>query len=939
MEEEEKLKQEGNGEKKTDFGLIKPSKIEDEMQESYLDYAMSVIVSRALPDVRDGLKPVHRRILYAMNQLGLTSKAKYRKSAAVVGETLARYHPHGDIAVYDSLVRMAQDFAMRYPLVDGQGNFGSVDGDPPSAQRYSEARMTSFAEELLADIDKETIPFMDNYDGTTKEPVVLPAKIPNLLLNGTMGIAVGMATNIPPHNLSEIADALIHLIENPEATVEDLLEFIKGPDFPTGGIIYDFKEIKEAYATGRGRIVMRGVANIEESGAGKTQIIISEIPYGVNKANLVLKIAELVKNKKIDGVSGLRDESDRKGIRIVIDLKRDAFPQKILNALYKFTPLQETFHLNMLALVDGLVPKVLTLKMVLGEWLSHRKIVVTKRCEFELKKAKDRAHILEGFKKALAHLEEVVQTIKKSESREHALQNLIKKFALDEIQANAILDMRLSALSQLERKRILDELEEKITLISNLSDILTHPVKILGLIKKELIEIKEKYGDKRKTKMIRGAVGTLTDSDLIPNEEVVVALTASNYIKRTPIALYRSQARGGKGVMGMEMKEEDGIKHLLATYNLDNILFFTNQGRVFQTKIYEIPAASRIAKGTAIVNLISLGPEEKVTSMIALKEGQSGYLFMATKKGIVKKTPLSDYQTVRKNGLITIRLDKGDELSWVRLTRGDDEIILITKNGQAIRFKEKNVRPQGRATHGVRGIRLKTDDKLVGMDIAKKDSDLLIVSEKGLGKRTPVRLFKTQSRGGSGVICQRINEKTGKVVDAHITGQAVKGVILVSKLGQIIRIPYKKIPSLGRATQGVRLMRLNQKDSVASMTYTTKEKEVDEVQAKKTITKAPAPKGRGLASGGKKPKVKVHKYKPVPTPALKVKIHTYEQPKKEGAMKKESLSRPLFVKKPIVKKPKPLPTPKILRQASSKSEPPKGDPNYWGADKTVWKKR
>lgn len=933
MPDQEKNKQiEGNGERKTDFGLIKPSNIEDEMQGSYLDYAMSVIVSRALPDVRDGLKPVHRRILYAMHQMGLTSKAKFRKSATVVGEVLGKYHPHGDIAVYDSLVRMAQDFAMRYPLVNGQGNFGSIDNDPPAAQRYTEAKMAPIAEELLADIDKETIPFMDNYDGTTKEPVVLPSKLPNLLLNGTMGIAVGMATNIPPHNIGEVLDATIYLIENPEATVEDLLKFIKGPDFPTGGIIYDFQEIKEAYATGKGKIVMRGVANIEGVETGKAQIIISEIPYGVNKADLVSKIAELVKNKKIDGISGLRDESDRKGIRIVIELKRDAFPQKILNALYKLTPLQETFHLNMLALVDGLVPRVLNLKMVLEEWLSHRKIVVTKRCQYELKKTKERVHILEGFKKALDHLEEVIQTIKNSESRETALQNLIKKFALDEIQANAILDMRLSALSRLERKGILDELEKKLAFIEYLEDILAHPVKILNIIKKELIEIKEKYGDERKTKLVKEATKKLTDSDLIPNEEVVIALTTSNYIKRTPIALYRSQARGGKGVMGMEMKEEDGIKHLLSAYNLDNILFFTNKGRVFQTKIYEIPIASRIAKGTAIVNLISLGPEEKVTSMITLKEGQSGYLFMATQKGIVKKTPLSDYQTVKKNGLIAIRLDKGDELSWVRLTSGDDEIILITRNGQAIRFKEKNVRPQTRATRGVRGIRLKDNDRLVGMDIAKKDSDLLIVSENGLGKRTPIRLFKTQSRGGSGVICQRVNEKTGKVVNGHITSRDTKSIILVSKLGQIIRIPYKKIPSLGRATQGVRLMKLNQNDSVASMTYTTKEKEMTESDSekpkikKKTIIKV------------QKPKIKIHSYKITQKQKKegmmsKVKIHTYEQPKKE------SLSSPLFVKKPIVKKPKPLPTPKILKQASSKSEPPKGEPNYWGTDKTLWKKK
>jgi DNA gyrase subunit A len=846
--------------KKTEFGLVKPTQIEKEMQTSYLDYAMSVIVARALPDVRDGLKPVHRRILYAMHQLGLTSKAKYRKSAAITGETLAKYHPHGDVAVYDSLVRMAQDFTMRYPLINGQGNFGSIDNDPPAAQRYTEAKMTAIAEELLADIEKETIPFMDNYDGTTKEPVVLPAKLPTLLLNGTMGIAVGMATNIPPHNLNEVLDACIHLIKNPDATTDELFQFIKGPDFPTGGIIYDFKEIKEAYSTGRGRIVMRGKAEIVKAEKGKRdQIIISEIPYGVNKAELVLKIADLIKTRKIEGVSDLRDESDREGIRIVLDLKKDTFPQKILNSLFKYTQLQETFHLNMLALIDGLVPRVLNLKMVLEEWLKHRRIVVKRRCEYELRRAKERAHILEGLKKALEHLDEVIQTIKKSETRESAFSNLIKGFGLDAVQAEAILDMRLSTLAALERKRILDELKDKLATIAYLEDVLAHPAKISDIIREELVELKKKYGDPRRTKVVTGSVGQLTDTDLIPNEEVIVTLTASNYIKRTPVNLYRSQKRGGKGVIGMEMVEDDGIKHLLTAHNLDNILFFTNLGRVYQTKVYEIPAAGRLAKGVALVNLISLNAQEKVTSVVTLKDEETGsldnHLFMATQKGIIKKTALSHYKTVRKNGLIAIRLDNDDILSWARLTSGNDEVILTTQNGLAIRFREKDVRPMSRPTRGVIGIRLDKDDKVVGMDIVKKDHDLLIVTENGLGKRTPLRLFKTQKRGGKGLIAQRVNAKTGTVVSACVTSKDVKDVILVSKLGQIIRIPYKKISVLGRATQGVKLMRLNQKDLVASVTYVRREKETEDLPT---------------------PEVKINAYKTIPNHTAKVKIRSYK---------------------------------------------------------------
>lgn len=910
---EEKQEQQGNGEEKTDFGLVKPSKIEEEMKEAYLDYAMSVIISRALPDVRDGLKPVHRRILYAMSEMGLNSKAKYRKSAAVTGQTMAKYHPHGDIPVYDSLVRMAQDFAMRYPLVDGQGNFGSIDGDPPAAQRYTECRMTPISEELLSDIEKETVNFMDNYDGTTKEPVVLPASLPNLLLNGTMGIAVGMATNIPPHNLSEVLDATIHLIDNPEASIDDLLKFIKGPDFPTGGVIYDFKEIKEAYATGKGKILIRGVAKIETKDEGKgARIIISEIPYGVNKADLVSKIADLSKLRKIEGLSDLRDESDREGIRIVLDLKKGAFPQKILNQLFKFTQLQETFHLNMLALVDGLLPRVLTLKMVLENWLKHRREVVQRRCQFDLKRAKERAHILEGLKKAQEKIGKVIETIKRSESREKAKENLMKKFALDEIQAEAILEMRLAALARLEREKIEEELKEKKKMIVYLEDVLAHPAKILQIIKKELFELKEKYQDERRTKLVKSPLSTLTDEDLVPNEEVIITLTRGNYIKRTPVFAFRSQARGGKGKMGMETKEEDVVSHLISTFNLDNILFFTNKGRVFQTKVYEIPQASRTAKGTALVNIIPLGEGEQVTSISRMRNDERGYIFMATKNGIVKKTLLEDFGKVRKTGLIALRLDLDDELRWAKLTKGNDEILLVSKNGLSIRFSEQGVRPMGRGSRGIRGMRLKKGDEVIGMDVVKKENDLLIVTENGLGKRTPLLNYRKQNRGGSGIITQRVNEKTGKVVGAEILGKEILDVILVSKLGQVIRIPLKKIPRQGRATQGVRLMRLNEGDKIASLSYVQRER-VEEAKTK----------------GLEKEKVKIHIYKKLlKKPMPKVKIHTYKEP----------LSKPLFTKRPL-KKREPKKTTEILKEAGLKSESPKGEPNYWGKDRTLWKRR
>jgi len=815
---------------RSEIGLIKITQIDKEMESAYLDYAMSVIVSRALPDVRDGLKPVHRRILYAMHQLGLTSGAKFRKSAAITGETLAKFHPHGDVAVYDALVRMAQDFTMRYPLIKGQGNFGSIDNDPPAAQRYTEAKMTAIAEELLLDIEKETIPFMDNYDGTTKEPVVLPSRLPALLLNGSMGIAVGMATNIPPHNLKEVIDAAIYLIDKPDATTEDLFQFVKGPDFPTGGIIYDIKEIKEAYSTGKGRIAMRGKAEIIKSQDGKkTQIIITEIPYGVNKADLVQKIAELVKNKKIEGVADLRDESDREGIRIVLDLKKDAFAQKILNSLFKYTQLQETFHLNMLALVDGLVPRILNLKMVLEEWLKHRQLVTQRRCEYELRQAEERAHILEGLKKALENLDAVIQTIRSAETREKARLDLINKFDLDEPQAEAILEMRLSALAGLERKKVLEELKQKLSIIARLKEILSDRAKILSVIKEELVYLKNKYGDERRTKVVATAVDQLTDADLIPNEEVIVTVTSSDYAKRTPLLLYRSQSRGGKGVTGMELTDNDGVNHLLSAHNLDDIFFFTNLGRVYRTKVYEIPVAGRAAKGIALVNLVGLRPQERVTSIITVEDiehkSSGSFLFMVTKKGIIKKSPLIDYKNVRKNGLITISLPSDDELCWVKISSGSDQVVILTKNGFAIRFSEQNVRPLSRAARGVIGIRLSESDEVIGADIVRSDDEILTVTANGLGKRTPLKHFKVQQRGGKGLIAHKITAKTGQVVAACIVDKEVKDVILVSKLGQVIRIPYRKISLLGRATQGVRLMRLNQGDLVSSVTYTRRREE------------------------------------------------------------------------------------------------------------------
>ncbi|MCK9439283.1 DNA gyrase subunit A [Patescibacteria group bacterium] len=800
------------------------------MSTSYLDYAMSVIVSRALPDVRDGLKPVHRRILYAMWDIGLKSSAKFRKSATVVGEVLGKYHPHGDSAVYDSMVRMAQDFSMRYPLVRGQGNFGSMDGDSAAAMRYTEAKLSAISEEMLFDIDKNTVDFIPNYDGSQKEPQYLPAKLPNLLLNGGMGIAVGMSTNIPPHNLGELVSAINHLIDNPDATVEDLMDFVKGPDFPTGGIIYDKRDILNAYATGKGGIVMRGRADIKEDKGGSFQIIISELPYQVNKASLVEKIAELVKDKKLEGVKGLRDESDKDGVRIVLDLKRDTYPKKILNSLYKNTALQGTFHVNILTLVDGIQPKVLTLKMVLQEYIKHRESVVRRRTEFELEKAKDRAHILEGLMIALNNIDAVIKTIKSSKDREDAKTNLIKKFKLSEKQAIAILEMKLQSLANLEKLRIENELEEKIKIIKELEAILSSKTKIRSIIKDEISELSEKFGNERRTQVVAHGVKSFNIEDLIPNEDTMVMMTVDGYIKRLEPDTFKVQARGGKGVIGLTTKEEDSVEFMFITQTHNDLLFFTTKGRVFQLKAHEIPQASRTAKGTPIVNFLQLMNGEKITSVLPLdKIVEYSYLFFATEQGLVKKVKINSFSNVRRSGLIAIKIKNDDRLIWCKPTSGSDHISLITANGQAIRFEESDVRDMGRNASGVRGIKLKGDDIVVGMGVIKTDKEIkrnyqiATIMAKGYGKRTDLSLYKVQGRGGSGIRTAKVTDKTGKISNAFLLNKETmleKDLIIISEKGQVIRLPFKSVNELGRDTQGVRIMRFkNEEDKVASVTF------------------------------------------------------------------------------------------------------------------------
>lgn len=799
--------------------LVERQTVEDVMEDSFLRYSMSVIIDRALPDVRDGLKPVHRRILFTMHRDGLRASAKHRKSATVVGAVMGDFHPHGDSAIYDAMVRLAQPWAVRYPLVDGQGNFGSMDGDPPAAMRYTEAKMAKVSDELLADIEKDTVDFRDNYDGRYKEPVVLPAKLPNLLLNGQIGIAVGMATNIPPHNLGELVDAVVEMIDNPEYTLEDLLKHVKGPDFPTGAIVYGGSPMKQAYQTGRGSVTIRAVANIEETKKGRHQIVVTEIPYAVNKATLIEKIAELHKDKKIV-ISDLRDESARGNVRIVIELRKDSYPKKILNQLFKYTALQTSFHFNMLALVDGIQPRTMGLEDILGEFLKHRQIVVRRRTEFELAAAKARAHILEGLKIAVDNIDAVIKLIRASKTVEEAQSGLIKQFGLTEIQAQAILAMQLRKLTGLERDKLEAELVEMLALIKKLEAILADEKEILRIIKEELLEAKEKYGDERRSKMMASELGKFSDEELIPDEESVILLTSENYIKRTLVSEYRRQNRGGKGKKGMTTKEMDVIDKLVAASTHDYLLFFTNKGRIFRLKAYEVPAASLAAKGVAAVNLLQLQPEEKITSIIRHEKGASdeGYLFMATTHGTVKKTPMKDYANIRTNGMIAIKLDDGDELKWIQKTDGVSDVIISTSAGQAIRFNEKDARPMGRSARGVRGIRLRTGDKVVGMDIVSDENNgLLVISENGYGKMTKVTNFPAHKRGGVGIKAAIVTAKTGQIVDVRNLDQDASEVLMISAKGQTIRVSLKDIPVLGRTTQGVRIMRLSDEDKVASL--------------------------------------------------------------------------------------------------------------------------
>jgi len=827
-------KKEENQNKETGIGKVYPQEITEEMKVSYIDYAMSVIVSRALPDVRDGLKPVHRRILYTMYEEGLTHNAKFRKSATVVGATLGRYHPHGDQAVYDAAVRMAQDFSLRYPLIEGQGNMGSID-DPSeyAAMRYTEMRLSKIGEEMLRDIEKDTVDFLPNYDGTRKEPGVLPSPLPQLLLNGILGIAVGMATNIPPHNLSELIDALLHLIDHPKADCEDLFNFIKGPDFPTRGIIFNQKEIISAYSQGRGPIVIRGKAEIiQDHKTKREQIIISEIPFQVQKSALIEQFANLVAAKKIDGVKDIRDESDKEGMRIVIELQRGAFPQKILNRLYKFTDLQKTFHLNMLALVDGIQPRVLNLPEALNYFIAHRKEVVFRRTKFDLDKAKARAHILEGLHKCLANIDAVIKTIKNSENREQAQKNLMKRFRLTQIQANAILETKLSALAKLERKKIEQELKDIRQKIKELTAILKSPRKIKAVIKKELKELKEKYGDERRTKVVKQKIGEIAEEDLIPLEDTIITLTQGGYIKRINPKTYKAQKRGGKGILGMKTLQGDIVEHFLVTQTHDALFFFTDSGKVFKTVAYEIPEGARVARGRGILNFLEIAPEEKILSLFSLgkKDENLGikYLIMATKNGIIKKTALSEFNNVRRSGLIAITMKKNDLLRKVQKSAGEDEIILITKKGQSIRFREKDVREMGRPAAGVKGINLKKGDEVVGMEIIRsgnpknekrkeKKRYLLIVTENGFGKRTELKEYKPQGRGGSGVKTAKITPKTGNIVGSRLLTGEEEDLIVISRKGQVIKTKISQIPKLSRATQGVKIMRLEEGDKVASI--------------------------------------------------------------------------------------------------------------------------
>ena len=796
--------------------------ITTEMRESYLDYAMTVITSRALPDVRDGLKPVHRRILYAMHEKGLTSSAKFRKSAVVVGDVLGNYHPHGDVAVYDSMVGMAQDFKMRYKLVQGQGNFGSIDGDPPAAMRYTEAKMSRLSAELLKDIEKDTVDFRPNYDGTRQEPTVLPTAVPNLLLNGTLGIAVGMATNIAPHNLGEVVDATTHLIENKDATTEDLMNFIKGPDFPTGAVMFGEKDIQHAYSTGRGGIVVRGEAEIVEDKKGQFQIIISSIPYRVNKAELIMKIADLVRDKVVEGIKGLRDESD-KDIRIVIDLKNGAYPEKVLNFLYKHTQLEDTFHVNTVALVHG-VPQTLSLKSILEEFILHRVEVVRRRTKFDLNKAEEREHILLGLKKALDHIDEIITLIRGSKDAVDAHANLMKKFKFSEKQATAILEMRLQKLAGLERKKVLDELKEVQDIIEKLKEILSSEKKVRTIIKDELVEIKIRYGNERRTKLIKHGVKAFNAEDLIPDGESVLVLTKGGYIKRTNPDEYRQQKRGGVGVVDLDTKEEDFITHLIYATAHNDLLFFTDKGQAYQIKMYDIPEGKRATRGKSVMNFLSLAEGEKITSILPMpkdkKQADGLALMMVTRNGTGKKSSAKHFHDVRRSGLIAITLDEGDELMSASFVSKNDNIVIATRDGQSIRFEESDVREMGRNAAGVRVIKLAKDDAVISADIVSKDAKnpvLFVMGEHGYGKKTKLDEYKVQNRGGSGILTMNVTDKTGALISAKVVTDDIAEMVAMSKKSQVIRVDLKEIPTLGRSTQGVRVMKLRDGDSLASL--------------------------------------------------------------------------------------------------------------------------
>lgn len=815
-----------------EIGIVRPRSITEEMRTAYLDYAMSVIVQRALPDVRDGLKPVQRRILYGMWDMGIRHNSAYKKSARICGDVLGKMHPHSDTAVYDALARLAQPWNMRYMLVDGQGNFGSVDGDPPAAMRYTEARLSAIAEELLFDIDKNTIDFRDNFDGTFKEPTVLPARLPNLLLNGSAGIAVGMATNIPPHNLGEVCDAIDYLIDNPEATLEELIKIIPGPDFPTGGLILGSEGINNAYSTGRGHITIRAKAHVEEAARGAFYIVVTELPYQVNKARLQERIAELAKDRKIEGIRDVRDESDRSGMRLVVILKQDAQPKKVLNALYRHTQMQQTFGVNALALVEnGRQPRLLTLKRLLQEYIDYRREVLRRRTEFELEKARARAHILEGLKIALDNLDAIISTIRNSRTRDSARNNLMSNFKLSEAQSNAILEMQLGRLAALERKKIEDEYREVIKLIAGLEDILANPRKLLHLIKDDLKNLKEKYSDPRRTRIIPDADGEVSDEDLIPDVKVLVTLTERGYVKRQDPAVYRTQHRGGRGIKGAPTREQDTVRHILSCNTMDDLLFFTDRGKVYQLKAHELPDAGRTAKGLPLVNLISLEPGEQVTSVLAVPDfDEAEYLIMATVRGKIKRTLLKEYSQVRSNGLIAIGLEEGDLLGWVAMTYGHEDVLMTTRRGQTIRFTQDQVRPMGRPASGVIGINLDDDDQVVGMDLVVDNASLLIVTAKGFGKRTSLDEYPVKGRATGGVITIKLRSKD-QVAVAHVVGDQSL-LTLISTDGVVMRTRAEEISQLGRSTIGVTVMSVNGGEQVAALSV---EEEIDDEERSENV--------------------------------------------------------------------------------------------------------